>query len=364
MKTKPKTRLTSVEEALYGKEPKPPQSISDETLPAYLREAMNYYTYAVSAGQKKKWFIDHLDNSKDVSIISNVDDSFFAVAGALARIWSLGVHVPKHEHKLLEYRRKFLKQGMEIEKEKQEKKKLADLMKEKAKLLETNSILEKVEFVIDDIITGKLKEVDVPLFFKENRVSEENQKIVKEKFKSLFDEVSSNDEDLIEAYAYLGKNKKKLLKFLDNLVNDSLVEVKSPRTTKPRKPRKKRAVNPSKVVAKLQYCPITKIGKSEFKSVDPKKILGSKEVWVYNNKYRYLTKFVANNGGFHIKGTTIYNFDENQSITKKLRKPDVVVPEVVSSGKVFLRKLMDSLTTKPSKTTGRISKEVIILRVV
>lgn len=363
MKTKHEDRLSSVEEALYGREPMPPQVTSDENLATYLREAMHYYTYAVSSGQKKQWFLDYVDNTKESDAISHIDDSFFAVAGALARIWCLGTRVPKHGIKLQEYRLKFLKEGMEIEKQKQEKKKLADLAKEKAKLAETNDLLSKVDIIIDDIISGKVKEVDVPLFFKTNKVSEENQKNIKEKFKSLYAELSSSGEEMVEAYAYLGKTKKKIVSFLNNLVNGLLVEVKSPRTIRPRKPRKKRAVNPDKVVAKLQYCLSTKIGKTEIKSIDPRKVLGSKEVWVYNTKYRSLAKLVAKDGGFTIKGTTIHNFDEDQSMTKKLRKPDEVVHEVVNGGKVYLRKVMDSLTTKPAKTTGRMSKEAIILRV-
>lgn len=360
-----KTRLSSVEEALYGKEPKPLQGTSEEKVSSYLREAMHYYTYAVSAGQKKKWFLDYLNNEEESSIVSNVDDSFFALAGALARIWSLGTHIDKHQERLIEFRKDLLSQGTQIENEKKEKKQLADSAKEKAKLLETRSILSKVDIIIDDIISGdiKIKDIDAVSFFKENRVSEEIQKIVKEKFKSLYEEVSSSDEYHVESYAHLGRRKKKLLNFLSSIVNEQLVKVKSPRTGVIRKPRKKKAIDPAKAVARLQYCNTIKIGETVIKSIDPKKMIGSNEVWIYNNKYRSLTKLVASTGGFHVKGTTIQNLDEKESITKKIRKPDQIIPEVSSGGKVYLRRLMESLTTKESKTSGRMNKEVIILRV-
>ena len=56
-------------------------------------------------------------------------------------------------------------------------------------------------------------------------------------------------------------------------------------------------------------------------------------------------------------------FRSDASITKKLRKPDEQVNQVLKAGKVDLRNIMKCLTTKDSKATGRINAETILLRV-
>ena len=53
-----------------------------------------------------------------------------------------------------------------------------------------------------------------------------------------------------------------------------------------------------------------------------------------------------------------------KSSPAKIRKPDVILPEVLNGGKVKLRKLMDTIAAKETKVTGRINKDMIILRVI
>jgi hypothetical protein len=68
--------------------------------------------------------------------------------------------------------------------------------------------------------------------------------------------------------------------------------------------------------------------------------------------------------GLTIKGTTIQNFNVETSIGKRLRKPDLVVKQVLDGGKIVLKKLLDGLTTKPAELTGRINSDTIIVRVI
>ena len=51
------------------------------------------------------------------------------------------------------------------------------------------------------------------------------------------------------------------------------------------------------------------------------------------------------------------------SITKKLRKPREVLPQVLNEGKVGLRGIMKELTTTEMKANGRINADTILLRV-
>jgi hypothetical protein len=61
-------------------------------------------------------------------------------------------------------------------------------------------------------------------------------------------------------------------------------------------------------------------------SIDPAKLLGAKYLVAFNTKTRDLSLYYANEGGFSVKGTSIINFDETKSFTKKLRKPLDILP--------------------------------------
>ena len=77
-----------------------------------------------------------------------------------------------------------------------------------------------------------------------------------------------------------------------------------------------------------------------------------------------LFRSYVSDSGLAVKGSTLLNINEQETKSKKLRKPEVTVPEVMTAGKVPLRKVFDSLSTGFLKTNGRINKDTILLRVV
>ena len=101
------------------------------------------------------------------------------------------------------------------------------------------------------------------------------------------------------------------------------------------------------------------------KSVKPHEIIGCSQLWLFNTKYRTLSVINAlGNNGLTVKGSTVYSFDEKTSIVKKLRKPESVLTEVMSGGKISLRKVMDNIKCKPKIATGRINNDTILLRAI
>ena len=103
----------------------------------------------------------------------------------------------------------------------------------------------------------------------------------------------------------------------------------------------------------------------EFNQIKPK-ILAGKRRYYSNKEIRIikLIKYLLKERGMTIKGTTLQEFDVATSFKKKIRKPDAILPEVLNAGKVKLRKLMDTIAAKEGKVTGRINKDMIILRVI
>jgi hypothetical protein len=103
-------------------------------------------------------------------------------------------------------------------------------------------------------------------------------------------------------------------------------------------------------------------------SIDPKTIIGAQELWVFNTRTRKIGKYVSTNGfssgDLGVKGTSITGFDEKKSIQKTVRKPDVTLKEFQKAGKVALRKFLEDIKATDIKLTGRINKDIILLKVI
>ncbi len=100
-------------------------------------------------------------------------------------------------------------------------------------------------------------------------------------------------------------------------------------------------------------------------SINPADIIGADQLWVFNTKYRMLKKFQAMGpSGLSVKGTTLQGYNPDESIQKKLRKPDEILPQVLSGGKRVMKKLMGEINSKESPiSNGRINGDTILLRV-
>lgn len=175
-------------------------------------------------------------------------------------------------------------------------------------------------------------------------------------------EMIPKDKELQEGYSHMSaKSRKAYIKFVTGIVDDCVAWAESKkRQRKQRKPKKKSV---GQLVSKVKYLDESK--EYKISSIAPENIIGAKQVWLFNTKTRALSKIESSTkDGLSIKGTTIQDFDDDLSQTKLVRKPLEVIPNVMSGGKIVLRKLMDGLTTKASKATGRINSDTIIMRAV
>jgi hypothetical protein len=168
--------------------------------------------------------------------------------------------------------------------------------------------------------------------------------------------VDSNSEQR-EGYSYLGKTK---LTRYHKFVCDSCEGVQGfLDKTYPKKIRKKKPQDPEKAVKNLKY--LLKDETLNLQSVSPKDILGASMLTVYNTKNRVLTLYIAKPEGFGIKGSTLLNWDEDKSLSKKLRKPEEVIPTFVSVGYNVVQPRFLSVKTKPTKPNGRINTNMVLL---
>jgi hypothetical protein len=226
-------------------------------------------------------------------------------------------------------------------------------------------IAGELEGAIDDFILSNYKDQKSPFALMQDRAKGMHANRIVEIFKrrrAEFDYVlTAKEPDIKEAYSNFNKSQlKKLVAYCDMIIMDAMKisgEAKSIR-----KPRKRKVKTPQQLISKLNF--LKECEEYKLNSVDPKKIIGATQLWVFNVKYKKIGVYHAEDAsGFTIKGSSILNFSESKSITKSVRKPNDVLTIIKDGGKVALRNLMSSLKTKETLLTGRINKDIILLRV-
>lgn len=176
--------------------------------------------------------------------------------------------------------------------------------------------------------------------------------------------VFNGDEELAENYAYMTRVQlRKYLNILESIksVCDSYCNAnKAITVVKPRKTYTKK-VKPASVVAKnVKF--MVESPELGIKSVLPSKIVGAKEVWVFNTRYRKLAIYrTADGKELSVKGTTIIGFDEALSSAKAIRKPEWV-KELMGHSKAAFNKAYGAINTKIQAVTGRINEDCVIVK--
>jgi len=238
---------------------------------------------------------------------------------------------------------------------------IQDRIKEKA-----SECIGELEGLLDDYILSKFTSNPKPYGIMHtlnikgvhtNRILEHWKRI-----RAEYDNVLTTEDELIkEGYSNFSKTEiKKVVGFCDAVITDALKIVNE--SNKSRKPRQRKQKSPEQLVSKLKY--LDKHEELKLESVMPKDIIGALQLWVYNTKSRKLGCYNAEDAsGLSVKGSTIINFNENKSTQKKLRKPEVILPEILKGGKVYLRTALDEIKAVASTLNGRLNIDTILLRI-
>ena len=238
---------------------------------------------------------------------------------------------------------------------------------------QSNKIIGLLEGAVDELIlSGFTKAPDTLSILRAHGLHGPQGPTIINFFKQVRDEyrlaMTGKDEQLNEGYSnYTEPQMKKMESLYDEIVSNTLSVMNDPVVTPPkaiavRTPRKKKVRTPEQQVKSLQFCP--EDTQLKIKSVPPTRMIGAEGVWVYNRTTRMLSYYAADSeAGLGAKGCALLNYSTTKSRTKKLRKPEGTLPTVLTGGKVALKNLFDSLTTKDAKVTGRVNKETLLVRV-
>jgi hypothetical protein len=377
----PKKRITNplmLDEKYTGEEPSfVGVEFKDESeRKVALMRAFHYYNYFNNGKIFKKDVIkyakDELKFSKDQLELLNVSPDWACrlQSGALLRMRSRGLTLRDSEFEfikknLVDMERlgiKKLKEDVDDE-DKQAKAPVISVQDRiKSKVGET--ILEDLDYMLDDWIKGESPSIDVYEAMKAHLLPAQAAKFVVDWATRHRDELQASidklDEQVVEGYSHLStKRKREFLKWYEGIIADAQRFGSNTKTV--RKARTKKPVSLEKQISKLKY--LKESPENKLVSINPSQIIGATELWTYNVKYKALTRYIAESGvGFEIKGTTLTKYDQSTSQTRKLRKPEQTLAEILSSAKTKGIKAFTALTTKPSVPNGRMNEDTIILK--
>ncbi len=339
----------------------------------HLRKAFTYYNYFFSAKDLKKYVVDwmkeHYTKQQVSSFIRSSDRLLPITVCSLIKAHKQGMPLREKELDYIKLRIEEIL-GSDIPDEivpdavpvaPSAVKTIQDRLNEK-----TSEHLAHFEGLYDQVVQGETVDPKAYDYFVSNNVPQGQlgkfENYIETQRMYLTAAMDRLDEQFVEAYRhYRAADYKRHFAFFDSMQTaiDQYRNVK--KATK--KARVKRAPNKEKIVGKLKYMREEKTLK--LVSINPVDIIGAQELWCYNTKTRKLYKYLADSvtGPLGIKGTSLTGFNTTTSVGKTLRKPEEKLKEFAKASKVQLRRFLDDIKATETQGNGRISADMILLRI-
>jgi len=235
-----------------------------------------------------------------------------------------------------------------------------------------SEIIADLEIHIDDAVEifldrKKGKTINIADWIKENQIKGIHASRMVAFFKQREEELSlalsGEDPDLKEGYSHFKKaSLRKYRDFISDLVGFLNEQSKIAKTQ--RKPRAKKKKSPLQLVSKLKY--MKEHEGLNLKSVDPKKIINSSRVILYNPEKRILFFYESSEltDGLSVKNSKIVNFDEKKSSRKRVRDPKILMNGGKFTGGLrATTNAYKDIRSKEYPVTGRLNEECIIVQV-
>ena len=340
----------------------------------------NYFHYEVDnkdlVSVFKAYIKANYSKSEVKSILANPEYKFYSHTHYACIAWWLTMELKREE--IVEYWEQALKnylttlidQGKKLLKEKTEQPKdsknvvsLSPAQRLQNKI--GNTIMQDLLNLEDDWIAGEKSTIDIYQLFQKHGLSGSATKSVREVLEGWLldyeDAYHKRCEQAVEGYSHLKRTE---IKRRISAINEMLADLdkiknaaKAKRATRLPKPK-----SADKQVSKVQY----KKEDKDFKlvSIPPIQIIGRSKMYTFDTKEKLLKEFVSTStSGFSISGSTLKNFNAEESRQIRLRKPDEILPVVQNKSFRQIGKAWSSLTTKTTVPNGRINANTIILRI-
>jgi hypothetical protein len=356
----------------YGYEPNFIMQPDPDLRAHALARSFTWYTRFFDKKDGKEMLVQYLEwlgHTDHAKAMRNVSDSEFMVTLCwLARMNMRGLELTDHESNILSNEVTRLLETLAkptiIKKEESHKPNIQEIMRERA-----HEVCGELEGAFDDYFLSRTKkqtELNTVAILTEKNILPQHASILIDTWQKRLDEFQSvynqKDKDLVLGYSHLTKTQiKNLIKFCETIISDINGYVNIKKSQQP--VRKKKVVTPEQLVKNIKFQ--LKEETLGLRSVNPSKLVGATEIWLYDTAKRRLSYLVADQHAqtMTVKGTTIVGFDSVQSGTKTLRKPAEQLKELFSGGKPAARKFFKDIKTLQTIPSGRMSETVIILKV-
>jgi len=341
-----RNRVT-IEDTYVGKEPlfEPGETapgVEDRDL--MWTKGANWYNYYYKAKDYVPYVIDFIEEvcgytKKQANTVKKLRDWEIAShLGKVSRLYYRGYEYTQEEiERFKGYAKEKVDAAKLIVAEQKEKKKNAPPVISVAERTR-RKMMDTIYTAWDDTIVegwfdkNYKNSIDVFALFKENNLKGNAiapfKKIIDGYYEEIKAAVDKTCEQCVESYSHVTTaNKKKMLKQMDTIYADLdklQLSFKATRTPRARKPKAT-----DQQVKNLKF----KVEDMDYKltSINPITIPGASTLFVFNAKNRTLYQYVTTaTKGFEVGGTTIKNFDEKLSKCTKLRKPDVILPLILT----------------------------------
>lgn len=221
-----------------------------------------------------------------------------------------------------------------------------------------NSVAELEEELDKFTRAGYKGEFDVYKWMLARDLKGVNALYIARYYRPLLDELNSDDPQVKEAYSRLTKTEfNNYRAFVESIVTAAEnMNSNAKRKRKVRKLKVKKAVD---LVKKVKY-------KKEdidlqIVSLAPEQVVGAKELWAFDTRYRYIIVLRAYDGSeLSIKGTTVKNYNPDTSLTRKVRKPKEFLAKLTT--RTASAKAFDELKTTLKKAKGRINENILLYK--
>jgi hypothetical protein len=328
--------------------------------------ALNWYNYFYEPKEGRKFILEFMEaiNMPRVTVVMFnrlPDAQINSTTAVLSRMYVMGWEDSEKRKKIESRIMDLCRKGANLI---SEDRKQAATKANVPQKINTNELITDIEQMIDEeseSLSGFYE------WLKNKEAKPNDVRGVMEYYAGWFAELAeaserNTDPQLKEAYAYLSKKQlKERVDLFSGIITDCESYLSNSRKSVVRKPRKSKPKTADKLVSKMKF----QKEHTDLKivSIDPSKIIGAKELWVFNTKYNVLAHYWSEQG-LSVKGTTLQGVDEGRSQQKKLRKPADTLPLITGSTAKAAERAFDNLKTKEASTNGRINEFTVILRAI
>jgi len=372
MKRKIKKHTKEMNLAFYGPEPSFAYDHNLNKMEYIL--SLNWYAATITNEESKDYVTTFLKEQKNKSFAKKVQKvphlHFSTTYGAIARMLSNDLLIPDSGSKWLDNNlNRLIDDYTPVEEVVDKKQKVAKVNIQARMDAKARAIAGEIDDIFEDqvwFVATKLEPNLIYNFLHAKNVPSIIAQRVGDLFGPHLDELKSvkKDPQLIEAYASYSKaDLKRFVAFYQDVVDTCATFAANAKKAKVRKPRAKKTISADKKISKLKYLKLYNV--FQLASVNPTKVIGASQVWLFNTKYTKLTVLNAvDRGGIDVKGQSFLNVDAKNSFTKKAgRNTKDVITSIVGASKPQCRKTLENITAKPGKLQTRSNSDTVIVRV-